>query len=175
MADVALGIVGSGRTIPLKGVKRYIGKLFNVTPLCIHIDGAAIAEDLVSKCRRDTRESIKYGMISYHEIMNLSHEARAAITNAVLLNINVKDIEADEKGQTEGSELPGPSEEPFYNLSLPLRLDCAVDRQGMSAVAYYDQSIGSEAMQKLMAMFKMTLIGLSNAKEGQRICDIASE
>ena len=66
-------------------------------------------------------------------------------------------------------------EEPFYHTPLPLRLDCDIDRQGVSAVAYHDRSIESETVQKLMDMFEKTFLGLSNAEEEQRICDIASE
>lgn len=173
--DVALGGVRSGRTLPVKGIENYIGVLVNVPVWCVHIEETALAQDFVSNFQRDFWESVKYETISYPETMTLSPEAAAANNNYVYLNILAKDIETEDQEGTERSELPAPLEEPFYHMPLPLRLDCDVDRQGVSAVAYYDRSVGSETVQKLMDIFEKTFLGLSNAKEGQRICDIASE
>lgn len=175
VADVALGSVRSGRTLPVKGVESYIGILFNIPPWCVHIEETTLAQDLLSNFQRDFWESAKYETIGYLEIMSLSPEAAAASRNNVLLNIYAKDVEAEEMERSEGSELPAPLDEPFYHMPSPLRLDCDVDRQGVSAVAHYDKNIGAEAVQKLMDIFEKSFMGLSNAREGQRICDIGSE
>lgn len=174
-ADIALGIMRSGRTLPVEGIENYIGALINQPPWPVHIDEATLTHDFVRNFQRDIWESTKYEAIGWLEIMTLSPEAATAISNYVWLNIQAKDIEAEEKERTEENELPAPLEQQFYRIWHPLMLECEIDRQGVSAVAYHDRSVETGVVQEIMIAFEKAFMDLSNAKEGQKICDVASE
>ena len=175
VADIALGILRSGRTLPVEGVENYVGPLINVPPWHMHVEETALAQDFVRNFQRNLWESTGYETIGLFEAMGLSPEAAAASSDQLWVNIHVKDIEAEEKERMEKSELPAPLEEAFYPMAQPLRLECEVDSKGVSVVAYHDRSIKSGVVQEVVNAFEKAFMGLSNASEGQRICDIASK
>lgn len=175
VADIALGIIRSGRTLPVEGIENYIGCVMNFPPWHMYIDETALAKQSVRNFQHKFWESTRHEAVGFRDFMTLSPEAAAAMSNLVLLNIHAKDVEVDEIESTGGIELPAPSEEMFYDMPIPLRLECEVEKQAISAVAVYDRSIGSKSVQAVMDAFEKVFLGLRSAGEEQRICDIASE
>lgn len=175
VADIALGILRSGRTLPVEGVENFIGPVITVPPWHVHIDETAPVQEFIRNFQRNLWESTGYESIGFIEVMSLSPEAAAASADQLWVNIHVKDIEAEERERVEKNELPAPVEDMFYPMAQPLRLECEVDSKGVSAVAHYDRSVEREVVQGVMDAFEKAFMGLNNASEGQRFCDIASE
>ncbi|CAF9933277.1 MAG: hypothetical protein ALECFALPRED_005545 [Alectoria fallacina] len=173
-ADIALGILRSGRTFPVSGIENFIGPLVNAPPWHIHIDSTALVHDLVRDFQRDLWESTAYEAFGMLEAMTLSPESAAASTDLVWLNIHAKDIEAEEAEKRGENELPAPEEEMFYPMAQPLRLECAVDKTGLSATAHFDSSLRAELVRGLMQTFEQAFEALSSAGAERRILDVMS-
>lgn len=172
-ADIALGILRSGRTLPVAGIENFIGPLISLPAWHTRIDSTAPVGDFVRGFQRELWESTAHEGIGLLETPTLSAEAAAASADLIWLNIHAKDIEAEERERAAGgSELPAPREEMFYPMAQPLRLECAVDRAGVSAVGYFDRSVDRGVVERLMGVFGRAFMGLSSATEEQRIGDV---
>ena len=176
VADLALAIIRSGRSLPVEGIENYVGVLVTLPAWHVHIDENALTQDVLNAFQRTFWESTDHEAVGLQELMALSPEAAAAGSHNVWLNIHAKDMEAEEQDGTQRDELPAPSESAFYPVPVPVMLSCHVDRQGMSAIAAHDRSIDRKVIQELLDAFGKGLKGLLSGagEEGQRICDVAS-
>ena len=171
-ADVALGILRSGRTLAMSGIENYVGPLISLPAWHVHVDPTVPVEGFVRGFQRSLWESTAYEGIGLLETPTLSGEAAAASADLTWLNIHAKDVEAEEKERAGDNELPAPTEEMFYPMGQPLRLECAVDRSGVSAVGHYDRSVERGFAERLMEVFGRAFMGLNSATVEQTIGDI---
>lgn len=171
-ADVALGILRSGRTLPMPGIENYVGPLISLPAWHVRVEPTAHVADFVRGIQRSLWESTAYEGIGLLETPTLSAEAAAASADLIWLNIHAKDVEAEEKERAGGNELPAPEEEMFYPMAQPLRLECAVDRLGANAVGYHDRSVERGVVERLMEVFERAFVRLSSATAEQRIGDV---
>ena len=126
--DVCLGLVRSGRDIPLPSTDKYMGPLTSLMPLRVRIDGSTPVYELLRRYQSDFTESSAYDAWSYIEfIMDSEVEPRikGAVTSTVSLNI-VHPLEHEDSAQ----QMPPNKEVPAGATQKPLNLNVFLKSNG---------------------------------------------
>lgn len=163
VSDVPLGIMRSGRTLPIPDISQYIGPLVTIYPWRVQIDEDALVQEFIARFQRDLWASTEYEYIGLGPLGELCPEAMEAMKDVVWLNINPahEEVGADVVGGGygagaggNGEVLPRPYEVMFYPKWQPLRLEIELGSAGFVTTAWYDECVGREVVERLMADFE---------------------
>ena len=127
--DVCLGLVRSGRNVPVPETDKYMGPMTSLMPLRVRLDGSVTVHELLQKYQSDWLESSAYDAYSYIEfIMDSEVEPaiKGAVTSTISLNIvHPLDSAEEEKIQKlpEGREIPAGATQKPLNLNVFLKRD----------------------------------------------------
>ena len=159
--DVPLAIMRSGRTLPISNISQFIGPLVTVYPWRVRIDEEALAQDFIARFQRDLWASTEYEYIGGVGLGELCPEVGAAMKDLVWLNIQPAPEEggADVGGESvaagrNAEVLPRPYEVMFYPMWQPLRMEVELGSGGFVTTTWYDESVGREVVEGLMADFE---------------------
>ena len=170
--DICLGLVRSGRNIPLPSTDRYMGPLTSLMPLRVRIDGTETVHELLQKYQGDYIESSAYDAYSFIELMDeqTCPSIKGAVTSTISLNI-IPPIDSGEDEDQGAPKLPENYEIPAGATQKPLNLNIFLGRGGNVRImtrrdrmactnelaeAFID-SFEATARQILMANEKMTV------------------
>lgn len=177
--DVPLGIMRSGRTLPVSDISDFIGPLLTIYPWRVQIDEDALAQDFVARFQRDIWASTEYEYVGLVALQELCPEAAEAMKALVWLNIHPAHDEeagADDGGGVAAGEngevLPRPYEVMFYPKWQPLRLEIELGSGGFSTTAWYDESVGREVVEGLMGDFERAYGMFVDGGRGLRLTDV---
>ena len=129
--DVCLGLVRSGRNIPLPCTDKYMGPLTSLMPLRVRINGAETVHELLQKYQSDYIESSAHDAYSFIELMDeqTSLGIKGAVTSTVSLNI-VHPLDSGDDEDQEVPKLPQNYEIPAGATQKPLNLNVFLQRDG---------------------------------------------
>ena len=129
--DVCLGLVRSGRNIPLPSTDKYMGPLTSLMPLRVRIDGAETVHELLQKYQSDYIESSAHDAYSFIELMDeqTSLGIKGAVMSTVSLNI-VHPLDGGDDEDQEVRKLPQTYEIPAGATQKPLNLNVFLQRDG---------------------------------------------
>lgn len=183
VSDVPLGIMRSGRTLPIPDISRFIGPLVTIYPWRVQIDEDALAQELIAQFQRDLWASTEYEYIGLGRLGELCPDAAGGMKDLVWLNINPAHEEAGAdvvggggRGVAaaggNGEVLPRPYEVMFYPMWQPLRLEIELGNAGFVTTAWYDESVGREVVERLMADFERAYRMFVDGGSGLRLGDV---
>ncbi len=176
-SDVPLGIMRSGRTLPIDNISNYIGTLVTLYPWRVHIDEDALVQDFLAQFQRDMWASTEYEYIGLLTLQELCPEAKKAMEGLVYLNIHP----AHEEGADGGSGFaaggmrevfPRPYEVMFYPKWQPLRLEIELESGGFVTTAWFDESVERGVVEGLMAAFETAYGAFVNGGSGLTLGDV---
>ena len=129
--DVCLGLVRSGRNIPLPSTDKYMGPLTSLMPLRVRINGAETVHELLQKYQSDYIESSAHDAYSFIELMDeqTSPGIKGAVTGTVSLNI-IHPLDGGDDEDQEVTRLPQNYEIPAGATQKPLNLNVFLQRDG---------------------------------------------
>ena len=170
--DVCLGLVRSGRNIPLPSTDKYMGPLTSLMPLRVCINGAETVHELLQKYQNDYIESSAHDAYSFIELMDEQTNLgiKGAVTSTVSLNI-IHPLNSSDDEDKDVPKLPQNYEIPAGATQKPLNLNVFLQRDGNVRImtrrdhmactnelaeAFID-SFEAIARQLLMANEKMTV------------------
>ena len=181
--DVPLGIMRSGRTLPIGGVSQYIGALATLYPWAVRIDEDVLVRDFVTRFQRDMWASTEYEYFGLVALQELCPQAAEAMKDLIYLNIHPEHDEDDvgigggrfsaAGGDTRNRELlPRPYEVMFYPKWQPLRLEIELRSSGFVTMIWYDESIERNVVEGLMTGFERAYGMLVDGASGLRLRDV---
>lgn len=177
-SDIPLGIMRSGRTLPISRISHYIGALVAIYPWRVQIDEDALVQEFIARFQRDVWASTEYEYIGLVALLKQCPEAAEAMKDLVWLNIHPAHEEAgaDVRGGVAagatGEVLPSPYEVMFYPMSQPLRLEIELGSGGFVTTAWYDEGIEREVVEGLMEDFERAYGMFVDGKSGLRLGDV---
>ena len=129
--DICLGLVRSGRNIPLPCTDKYMGPLTSLLPLRVRIDGAETVHELLRKYQNDYIESSAHDAYSFLELMDeqTSPGIKGAVTSTISLNI-IHPLDSGDNDDQEVPKLPQNYEIPAGATQRPLNLNVFLQRGG---------------------------------------------
>lgn len=129
--DVCLGLVRSGRNIPLPSTDKYMGPLTSLMPLRVRINGAETVHELLQKYQSDYIESSAHDAYSFIELMDeqTSPDIKGAVTSTISLNI-IHPLDSGDDEDQEVPKLPQNYEIPAGATQKPLNLNVFPQRDG---------------------------------------------
>ena len=129
--DVCLGLIRSGRNIPLPSTDQYMGPLTSLMPLRVRISGAETVHELLQKYQSDYIESSAHDAYSFVELMDeqTSPGIKGAVTSTISLNIIPSLDNGDDENQAV-PKLPQNYEIPAGATQKPLNLNIFLQRDG---------------------------------------------
>lgn len=180
-SDVPLGIMRSGRTLPISNISEFIGPLVTIYPWRVQIDEDALVHEFIARLQRDMWASTEFEYIGLGALAELCPEAAGAMKDLVWLNINPVDegAGADVGGggataaaEGNGEVFPRPYEVMFYPKWQPLRMEIELGSGGFETTTWYDESVGREVVEGLMADFERTYGQFVDGGSGLRLRDV---
>ncbi len=130
-SDVCLGLVRSGRNIPLPSTDKYMGPLTSLMPLRVRINGAETVHDLLQRYQSDYIESSAHDAYSFIELMDeqTSPGIKGAVTSTISLNI-IHPLDSGDDEDSEVPKLPRNYEIPAGATQKPLNVNVFPQRDG---------------------------------------------
>ena len=129
--DVCLGLVRSGRNIPLPSTDKYMGPLTSLMPLRVRINGAETVNELLQRYQDDYVESSAYDAYSFIELMDeqTCPSIKGAVTSIISLNI-IHPLDSGEDEDQGVPKLPENYEIPAGATQKPLNVNVFLGREG---------------------------------------------
>jgi len=129
--DICLGLVRSGRNIPLPSTDTYMGSLTSLMPLRVRLDGSVTVHELLRRYQSDWIESSAHDAYSFIELMDAetSPGIKGAVTSTISLNI-IHPLDSTDDEENEVRKLPQNYEIPAGATQKPLNLNVFLQRDG---------------------------------------------
>ncbi|KAI5238875.1 nonribosomal peptide synthase SidD [Aureobasidium subglaciale] len=177
--DVSLGLVRSGRNIPLAGTDTYLGPLAQYMPLRVRFGPDSLVQDLLQKYQDDWIESSVHDAYSFHELIDADTDPMIMANAHTTVGLNIvhpmpSTTRSDPISEGARTGLPAPTEIPAGFTQKPINLNVYLkEGPGLRVKIRRDaRACTAELADAFMKSFARVIEQLLDARDGLMLTDV---